>query len=208
MSLCQKIWDVNTPRGLVGFRLEEEEKETRLINWQIVARYSNRPRRNDSLELRLLSSFRTLCNCVGQDETPSRLYPARLIETGYDTRFPGTTRRFPRGARPPPWWRWNDRWNVANYWILKDRVRWSWQETRRIYEENRVLKSTWSADCRLHGSFHLLNALSSGWELLVFQELFIVEMLGWLRGVYVSGDTNWIDVGSRLNKVYDSQIYW
>lgn len=134
----------NTSR--LGFRLEEEEKETRLINWQIVARYSNRPRRNDSLELRLLSSFRSLCNCVGQDETPSRLYPARLIETG--TTLDSLERRavFQEGHRPPPWC-WNDRWNVANYWILKDRVRRSWQETRRIYKENRVLKSTSSIDC-------------------------------------------------------------
>lgn len=95
---------------------------------------------------RLLSSFRSLCNCVGQDETPSRLYPARLIETG--TTLDSLERRavFQEGHRPPPWC-WNDRWNVANYWILKDRVRRSWQETRRIYKENRVLKSTSSTDC-------------------------------------------------------------
>lgn len=123
----------NTSR--LGFRLEEEEKETRLINWQIVARYSNRPRRNDSLELRLLSTFRSLCNCVGQDETPSRLYPARLIETG--TTLDSLERRvvFQEAGRHRGVG--NDRWNVANYWILKDRVRWSWQETRRIYKENR-----------------------------------------------------------------------
>lgn len=123
----------NTSR--LGFRLEEEEKETRLINWQIVARYSSRPRRNDSLELRLLSTFRSLCNCVGQDETPSRLYPARLIETG--TTLDSLERRvvFQEAGRHRGVG--NDRWNVANYWILKDRVRWSWQETRRIYKENR-----------------------------------------------------------------------
>lgn len=130
----------NTSR--LGFRLEEEEKETRLINWQIVARYSNRPRRNDSLELGRLF-FRSLCNCVGQDETPSRLYPARLIETG--TTLDSLERRVVF-QKPPPWC-WNDRWNLANYWILEDRVRWSWQETRRICKENRVLKSTSSADC-------------------------------------------------------------
>lgn len=123
----------NTSR--LGFRLEEEEKETRLINWQIVARYSSRPRRNDSLELRLLSTFRSLCNCVGQDETPSRLYPARLIETG--TTLDSLERRvvFQEAGRHRGVG--NDRWNVANYWILKDRVRWSWQETRQIYKENR-----------------------------------------------------------------------
>lgn len=109
----------NTSR--LGFRFEEEEKKTRLINWQIVARYSNRPRRNDSLELRLLSTFRSLCNCVGQDETPSRLYPARLIETG--TTLDSLERRvvFQEAGRHRGVG--NDRWNVANYWILKDRVR-------------------------------------------------------------------------------------
>lgn len=89
----------NTSR--LGFRLEEEEKETRLINWQIVARYSSRPRRNDSLELRLFHLSFPLQLCWTRRDSLEAI-SSKINRNGYDTRFPGTARRFPRG-RPPPW---------------------------------------------------------------------------------------------------------
>lgn len=113
----QTIWSREAPGGWDSGRTKFQRKGTRLINWQIVARYSKRDIPIGFLDVTAwCGSFRSLpavslslsvspFALSSHPLLPPRASSRRAINRSYDTRFLGTGRHFPAGQAPERCWR-------------------------------------------------------------------------------------------------------